>query len=62
MEAARSRRDVGFWKTVPPEQRWAETRRRIETNMAEVFSPDRDRVLFVPERLPPRVSSPNGSG
>ncbi len=61
MEAARSRRDIGFWKTVPPEQRWAETRRRIEANMAELFRPDRERAIFTPERLPTRPPGPNGS-
>jgi hypothetical protein len=61
MEVARSRRELGFWETVPPEKRWAETRRRIEAGLAEVFRPDRDRVVFTPERLPVRPQQPNGS-
>lgn len=52
MEAARSRRELGAWKHIPPEQRWAEMRRRIETSLAEVFRPDRERAVFAPERLP----------
>ncbi|MDE4914310.1 hypothetical protein PQI07_26940 [Methylobacterium sp. 092160098-2] len=61
MEVARSRRELGFWETVPPEQRWAETRRRIEAGLAEVFRPDRDRVVFNPERLPQPPRQPNGT-
>ncbi|GJD89432.1 hypothetical protein BHAOGJBA_2959 [Methylobacterium hispanicum] len=60
MEAARSRRELGAWKHIPPEQRWAEMRRRIEISLAEVFRPDRDRAVFAPERLPDM--RPTGSG
>jgi hypothetical protein len=61
MEVARSRRELGFWETVPPEQRWAETRRRIEAGLAEVFRPDRERSVFRPERLPQPSRQPNGA-